>query len=144
MASRGAGEASGYSFQTAIAFDVELYELVERRADGGGVAVRALVIAALDASLPADSAAAGQLALRERFEHTASRIERNIRLPQEQRERLDELVAPHERTIRGARSMLINALLRNALPDSGEGVSQLVQNYQLQRALAALGNTPSS
>ena len=129
----------GYPIQTSIQMDVELLDRADALAREAGISLTTLLLAALCQELPANPAAAAELAITERGEYAdAIRIERNLRIARDLRSRLDELVAPYERSLRGARSLLINAILRERIPDSAHAAKALAQAYVRQQTLAAL------
>jgi len=143
----GGGETpfygSGRPLQTSIALDAELDELLEQVGRAARVPVNALVVAALQAGLPPHSDQAREAIVDERVSRagqTPARVERNLRLPEHLRARIDELVASaRERLPRGSRADLVNASLRRGLPADAEQAAELVAAHarRLERAVAA-------
>jgi len=143
----GGGETpfygSGRPLQTSIAIDAELDELLEQVARAARVPVNALVVAALQAGLPPHSDQAREAIVDERVSRAGqspARVERNIRLPEHLRARIDELVASaRERLPRVARADLANASLRRGLPADAAQAAELVAGHarRLERAVAA-------
>ena len=143
----GGGETpfygSGRPLQTSIALDAELDELLEQVGRAARVPVNALVVAALQAGLPPHSDQAREAIVDERVSRAGqspARVERNIRLPEHLRARIDELVASaRERLPRGSRADLVNASLRRGLPADAEQAAELVAAHarRLERAVAA-------
>ena len=107
------------------------------------MSVNALVVAVLQTGLPVHSDAAREAIVDERVRRaglTAGRVERNPRLPEHLRARIDELVAAaRERLPRAARADLVNAALRTALRADAERAAELVAAHarRLERAVAA-------
>lgn len=143
----GGGEApfygSGRPLQTSIAIDAELDELLEQVGRAARVPVNALVVAALQAGLPPHSDQARAAIVDERVSRAGqspARVERNLRLPEHLRARIDELVASaRERLPRVARADLVNASLRSGLPADAAQAAELVAAHarRLERAVAA-------
>lgn len=134
---------SGRPVQTSIAMDADCSQLLEELARAAHVTLNALAVASLQAGLPAQSDAARAAIVDERIRRagvTAARIERNLRLPEQLRTRIDELVAAaHERLPRVSRADLVNAALRGGLPANAEQAAELVCEYarRVERAAAA-------
>jgi hypothetical protein len=136
--------AESYAIQTAIVFDGQLVEDSTSLAARAGISFTALLTAILADALPDQPQEVGETALLERLDHPeAVRTGRNIRLPRDLRDRLDALAAPHERIVSGARSLLINAILRANLPETPDQASDLSRAYSRRQALAALRNASS-
>jgi Arc/MetJ-type ribon-helix-helix transcriptional regulator len=129
--------------QTSIAVDADCSQLLEELARAAHVTLNALAVASLQAGLPAQSDAARAAIVDERIRRagvTAARIERNLRLPEQLRARIDELVAAaRERLPRVSRADLVNAALRGGLPANAEQAAELVCEYarRVERAAAA-------
>jgi hypothetical protein len=131
------GRLGAYPIQTSVRIELELLERAADLADRAGVSVTALLFATLN-DLP-DPAAAAELIIAERVDHPdAVRVEQNLRMARELRRGLDALVAPYDRSLRGARSLLINAILRDRLPQSADAAKALIQAHLRQQTLAAL------
>jgi hypothetical protein len=126
----------GYPIQTSIALDVQLLEQAMELAWAAAVSFTTLIVATLQAGLPTTAEQAVKLAVLERADHPATRIERNIRLPRQLRARLDELAGAHARAARVTRADLVNALMRQHLPDTAEAAAALCAAYTRQQALA--------
>jgi Arc/MetJ-type ribon-helix-helix transcriptional regulator/predicted transcriptional regulator len=146
-AERSGGEApfygSGRPLQTSIALDADCAQLLEELARAAHVTLNALAVAALQAGLPPHSDGARAAIVDERVRRagvSVARIERNVRLPEQLRARIDELVAAaRERLPRVNRADLVNAALRDGLPPDAEHAATLVCEYarRLERAAAA-------
>jgi Arc/MetJ-type ribon-helix-helix transcriptional regulator len=134
---------SGRPLQTSIALDAERASLLDELARAAGVSVNALAVAALHAGLPAAPDDARAEIVDERVGRAgmrAARIERNLRLPEHLRARIDELTsAARGRLPRATRADLINAALRRGLPGDAEHAAQLVADHarRIERAAAA-------
>lgn len=134
---------SGRPLQTSIALDPERASLLDELARAARVSVNALAVAAVHAGVPAESEEACAAIVEERVGRAGlreARIERNLRLPEHLRTRIDELTsAARGRLPRATRADLINAALRRGLPADAEGAARLVTEHarRLERAAAA-------
>ena len=80
----------------SVSLDGDCAQLLEELARAAHVAVSALAVAAIQAGLPAHSDEAQMAIVDERVARAgvlAARVERNFRLPEQLRTRVDELVA---------------------------------------------------
>ena len=117
--------------------------MLDELARAAGVSVNALAVAALHAGVPAAPEEARAAIVDERVSRAGlrvARIERNLRLPEHLRARIDELTfATRGRLPRATRADLINAALRRGLPADAEGAALLVTEHarRLERAAAA-------
>lgn len=133
----------GRPLQTSIALDADCAQLLEELARAAHVTLNALAVAALQAGLPPHSDGARAAIVDERVRRagmSVARIEHNLRLPEQLRARIDELVAAaRERLPRVNRADLVNAALRDGLPPDAEHAATLVCEYarRLERAAAA-------
>lgn len=133
----------GRPLQTSIALDDDCAARLDELARAAGVSANALAVAALQAGLPAATDAARAVIVDERVSRAGvrtARIERNLRLPEHLRARLDELTfAARGRLPRATRADLINAALHAGLPADAELVAELVAAHarRLERAAAA-------
>ncbi len=133
---------TGSRVQTSIALDAGHAQLLEELARAAHVTVNALAVAALQAGLPANNAAARAAIVEERVRRVGvpARVERNLRLPLQLRARVDELVAAARESMpRVNRADLVNAALGSALPTDAQRAAELVADYarRLERAAAA-------
>jgi hypothetical protein len=134
---------SGRPLQTSIALNAEPASLLDELARAAGVSVNALAVAALHAGVPTEADEARAAIVDERVSRAGlrvARIERNLRLPEHLRARIDELTsAARNRLPRATRADLINAALRRGLPADAEGAAQLVAEHarRLERVGAA-------
>lgn len=133
---------TGSRVQTSIAIDAGHAQLLEELARAAHVTVNALAVAALQAGLPANNAAARAAIVEERVRRVGvpARVERNLRLPLQLRARVDELVAAARESMpRVNRADLVNAALGSALPTDAQRAAELVADYarRLERAAAA-------
>jgi Arc/MetJ-type ribon-helix-helix transcriptional regulator len=107
------------------------------------VSANALAVAALHAGLPGAAEDARAAIVDERVSRAgqrAPRIERNLRLPEQLRARIDELTsASRARLPRATRADLVNAALRRGLPGDAERAAHLAADHaqRLERAAAA-------
>jgi hypothetical protein len=106
------------------------------------VSVNALAVAVLHSGLPlaADDARSAIVDERvRRAAETVARVERNLRLPEQLRVRVDELTAAAQRRLpRATRADLVNAALRRGLPEGAQAAAELVAGHaqRLERAAA--------
>src|SRR3954447_9522802 len=134
---------SGRPLQTSIALDAERASLLDELAHAARVSVNALAVAALHAGVPAAPEEARAAIVDERVRRAGvrvARIERNLRLPEHLRARIDELISTTRgRLPRATRADLINAALQRGLPADAEGAALLVTEHarRLERAAAA-------
>jgi Arc/MetJ-type ribon-helix-helix transcriptional regulator len=139
------GEAPFYGcgrpLQTSVSLDADCARLVEELARAAHVAVSALVVAAMQAGLPAQSDEARMAIVDERVSRAGAvpaRVERNFRLPEQLRARVDELVAAaREHLPRVNRADLVNAALRRGLPTDAQQAADLVSEHARRRERAA-------
>lgn len=135
---------SGRPLQTSIALDSKCASQLDELARAAGVSVNALAVAALHAGLPAAPADARAAIVDERVSRAGARvarIERNLRLPEHLRARVDELTAAARGPLpRATRADLINSALMRGLPDDAEHAARLVAEHarRVERAAAAL------
>ena len=107
------------------------------------MSANALAVAALHAGLPGAAEDARAAIVDERVSRAgerAPRIERNLRLPEQLRARIDELTsASRARLPRATRADLVNAALRRGLPGDAERAAHLAADHaqRLERAAAA-------
>lgn len=105
------------------------------------MSANALAVAGLHAGLPAASEAARAAIVNERVSRAgtrSARIERNLRLPEHLRARVDELtLATRGRLPRATRADLINAALRGGLPADADQAAGLVAAHAQRLELAA-------
>lgn len=133
---------TGRPLQTSIALDDDCAMRLDELARAGGVSANALAVAALHAGLPVATDAARAVILDERVDRAgirSARIERNLRLPEHLRARVDELTfAARGQLPRATRADLINAALRAGLPENAERAFELVAGHarRLERAAA--------
>lgn len=146
-ASRSAGQApfygAGRPLQTSIALDAATSAQLEELARAARVSVNALAVAVLHAGLPLETDAVRSAIVDERVRRAGdqvARVERNLRLPEQLRARLDELTAAaRQRLPRATRADLGNAALRRGLPADALAAARLVAEHaqRLERAAAA-------
>ena len=134
---------SGRPLQTSIALDGDCASLLDELARAASVSANALAVAALHAGLPSAAEDARAAIVDERVSRAgerAPRIERNLRLPEHLRARIDELTsASRARLPRATRADLVNAALRRGLPSDADRAAQLVADHaqRVERAAAA-------
>ena len=134
---------SGRPLQTSIALDAACVAELEQLARAAHVSVNALAVAVLHSGLPltADDARAAIVDERvRRAAETVARVERNLRLPEQLRVRVDELTAAaQERLPRATRADLVNAALRCGLPADAQAAAELAAEHaqRIERAAAA-------
>jgi hypothetical protein len=132
---------SGRPVQTSVSLDGDCAQLLEDLARAAHVAVSALAVAAIQAGLPAQSDEARMAIVDERVARAGvvpARVERNFRLPEQLRARVDELVAAaREHLPRVNRADLVNAALRRGLPGDAQRAADLVSEYARRRERAA-------
>ena len=106
----------------------------------------ALAVAALHAGLPAASDEAREAIVDERVRRAGvsggrgARVERDLRLPEHFRARVDELTAAARgRVPRATRADLINAAIERGVPGDAEHAARLVAEHaqRLERGAAA-------
>jgi hypothetical protein len=145
---------TGRPLQTSIALDDDRAALLDELARAAGVSANALAVAALQAGLPAEADDARGVIVDERVNRAgvrSARIERNLRLPEHLRARIDELAAAVRGQLpRATRADLINAALRRGLPADAERAAELVADHarRVERACCGLtiarSDTPHS
>lgn len=132
---------TGRPLQTSIAFDDDCASRLDELARAAGVSANALAVAALNAGLPAAPEAARTAIVDERVNRAglrSARIERNLRLPEQLRARIDELTfATRGQLPRATRADLVNAALRDGLPTDAEQATKLVAAHAQRVELAA-------
>jgi hypothetical protein len=130
----------GRPIQTSLALEAELATRVEELSRAGAVTFSALLVAVLQNGLPTTADQALRAAIHERADHPrGARVERNVRLPEQLRVRLDELTANvRDAARRATRADLTNAVLRSALPEDAEGAAKLVSDHRRRVELLAL------
>jgi len=134
---------SGRPLQTSIALDAACVAELEQLARAARVSVNALAVAVLHSGLPlaADDARGAIVDERvRRAAETIARVERNLRLPEQLRVRVDELTASaRQRLPRATRADLVNAALRRGLPSGAQAAADLVAEHaqRVERAAAA-------
>jgi hypothetical protein len=132
---------TGRPLQTSIALDEDCTSRLGALARAAGVSANALAVAALHAGLPAAVDAARAAIVAERVSRAGlrgARIERNLRLPEHLRARVDELTfAARGQLPRATRADLINAALRSGLPADAEQAAGLVAAHAQRVELAA-------
>jgi hypothetical protein len=134
---------TGRPLQTSIALDDDCASLLHELARAAGVSANALAVAALQAGLPAEVDDARGVIVDERVNRAgvrSARIERNLRLPEHLRARIDVLTAAARGLLpRATRADLINAALRRGLPADAEHAAELVADHarRVERAAAA-------
>jgi hypothetical protein len=133
---------SGRPLQTSIALDAACSAELEQLARAARVSVNALAVAVLHSGLPlaADDARSAIVDERvRRAAETVARVERNLRLPEQLRVRVDELTAAAQRRLpRATRADLVNAALRRGAPEDAQAAAELVAGHaqRLERAAA--------
>jgi predicted transcriptional regulator len=124
---------TGRPIQTSIALDPDCVARLEHLARDTGISTNALTVATLHAGLPAGDDDARAMIVDERVSRAGlrtARIERNLRLPEHLRARLDELTrTAQDRLPRATRADLVNAALRTGLPASAEQAAQLAISH---------------
>jgi hypothetical protein len=134
---------SGRPLQTSIALDAACVAELEQLARAAHVSVNALAVAVLHGGLPltADDARGAIVDERvRRAAETVARVERNLRLPEQLRVRVDELTAAaRQRLPRATRADLVNAALRRGLPQDAQAAADLAAEHaqRIERAAAA-------
>ncbi len=134
---------TGRPLQTSIALNEDFAARLDELARAGGVSANALAVAALHAGLPAATEAARAIMVDERVSRAGmreARIERNLRLPEHLRARVDELTfAARDQLRRANRADLINAALRAGLPADAQQAAELVTAHaqRVERSAAA-------
>jgi Arc/MetJ-type ribon-helix-helix transcriptional regulator len=131
----------GRPVQTSVSLDADCARLLEELARAAHVAVSALAVAAMQAGLPAHSDQARMAIVDERVSRAGAvpaRVERNFRLPEQLRTRVDELVAAaREHLPRVNRADLVNAALHRGLPTDAQQAADLVSEHARRRERAA-------
>lgn len=132
----------GRPLQTSIALDTACAAQLAQLARAASVSVNALAVAVLHAGLPTETQTARAAIVDERVrragEPSAVRVERNLRLPDELRARVDELTGcVRERVARATRADLVNAALRRGLPADAQAAAHLVAEHAQRRERAA-------
>lgn len=143
---RPAGEApfygAGRPLQTSIALDAACSTQLEELARAARVSFNALAVAVLHAGLPIETDAVRSAIVDERVRRAGTqlaRVERNLRLPEQLRTRVDELTATaRDRLPRATRADLVNAALRRSLPADAQAAAELVAEHaqRLERTAA--------
>jgi len=134
---------SGRPLQTSIALDAACVAELEQLARAARVSVNALAVAVLHSGLPLTADDARGAIVNERVRRaaeTVARVERNLRLPEQLRVRVDELTAAaQERLPRATRADLVNAALRRGLPADAQAAAELAAQHaqRIERAAAA-------
>jgi hypothetical protein len=134
---------TGRQVQTSMALNTGQLERLSDLVRATGSSLNAIVVAGLQAGLPAGADAACEAILAERVSRAggvAPRVPTLIRLPRDLRLRIDELsVAARERVPRSVRADLINAALEQGVPSDPAAVIELVGEHaqRLERAAAA-------
>jgi predicted DNA-binding protein len=131
---------AGRPIQTALRLDLDLIEQFAQLAHDTGISFNTLLVATLHQALPATLEEAARLMILERANHPQpARAERNLRLPEQLRERLDQLAAAvRKRSPRATRADLINAALRQRTPPSQAQAAETVAAYRRELELSAL------
>jgi predicted transcriptional regulator len=122
---------AGRPIQTSLALDPELARQLDELARAAAVTFSALLVATLHRGLPTSGEQALRAVVTERADRPrGARVERNIRLPEQLRVRLDQLTENvRDATRRATRSDLANAALRVALPADAEHAAALVTEH---------------
>jgi hypothetical protein len=126
-----------------MALDAACVAELEQLARAARVSVNALAVAVLHSGLPVTADEARGAIVDERVRRaaeTVARVERNLRLPEQLRVRVDELTAAaQERLPRATRADLVNAALRRGLPPDAQAAAELAAEHaqRLERAAAA-------
>ncbi len=130
----------GRPIQTSLALDPELARKLDELSRAAAVPFSSLLVAALHNGLPTTGEQALRAAVTERADRPrGSRVERNIRLPEQLRVRLDQLTENvRDSTRRATRADLTNAALRVALPTDAEHAAQLVADHHRRLELLPL------
>jgi hypothetical protein len=134
---------TGRPLQTSISFDADCVSQLDELARTAGVSANALAVAALQTGLPVAADAARAMIVDERVNRAgirAARIERNLRLPEHLRARVDELTfAAQHQVPRATRADLVNAALRAGLPTDAQQAAELVAEHarRVERAAVA-------
>jgi predicted transcriptional regulator len=131
---------AGRPIQTSLALDPELARQLDELARAAAVTFSALLVATLHRGLPTSGEQALRAAVTERADRPrGARVERNIRLPEQLRVRLDQLTENvRDATRRATRSDLANAALRVALPADAEHAATLVTEHHRRLELLPL------
>jgi predicted transcriptional regulator len=131
---------AGRPIQTSLALDPELARQLDELARAAVVTFSALLVATLHCGLPTSGEQALRAAVTERADRPrGARVERNIRLPEQLRVRLDQLTENvRDATRRATRSDLANAALRVALPADAEHAAALVTEHHRRLELLPL------
>ncbi len=131
---------AGRPIQTSLALDPELARQLDELARPAAVTFSALLVATLHRGLPTSGEQALRAAVTERADRPrGARVERNIRLPEQLRVRLDQLTENvRDATRRATRSDLANAALRVALPADAEHAATLVTQHHRRLELLPL------
>ena len=134
---------TGRPLQTSIALDDDCVSRLDELARAASVSANALAVAALHVGLPAATDAARAVIVDERVNRAgirAARIERNLRLPEHLRARVDELTfSARDHLPRATRADLINAALRRGLPADAESARQLATEHARRVERTAAG-----
>jgi hypothetical protein len=134
---------SGRPLQTSIALDAACVAELEQLARAARLSVNALAVAVLHSGLPLTADDARGAIVDERVRRageTVARVERNLRLPEQLRVRVDELTAAaQQRLPRATRADLVNAALRRGLPQEAQEAADLAAEHaqRVERAAAA-------
>jgi hypothetical protein len=134
--------AAGRPLQTSIALDAAGATQLEELARAARVSFNALAVAVLHAGLPLEADAVRSAIVDERVRRAGdqvARVERNLRLPEQLRARVDALTAAaRDRLPRATRADLVNAALRRSLPADAQAAAELVAEHakRLERAAA--------
>lgn len=144
-AKRGAGAAPFYGLgrplQTSIALNAKHVDLLTELAKASGSSVNAIAVAAIHAGLPGSSDVAREAILEERVRRAGNatpRLERNLRLAEQLRARIDELTAgARERLPRSERADLINVALERGMPPDAQAAAELVVQHARRLELAS-------
>jgi hypothetical protein len=134
--------AEGRPLQTSIALDAASATQLEELARAARVSFNALAVAVLHAGLPLEADAVRSAIVDERVRRAGdqvARVERNLRLPEQLRARVDALtIAARDRLPRATRADLVNAALRRSLPPDAQAAAELVAEHakRLERAAA--------
>jgi predicted transcriptional regulator len=130
---------TGRPRQTSVALDRDCADRLEHLARAAGVSATALAVAAVHAGLPTTAEQTRTLVIEERVARVGQRrVERNLRLPEHLRARVDELPAAiHAAVPRATRADLINAALRRQLPRDAERAAHVVHEHARRAERAA-------
>jgi hypothetical protein len=120
--------------------DAELAQQLEELCRAGAVTFSALLVATLQSGLPTTGEQALRAAILERADRPrGARVERNVRLPEQLRVRLDQLTENvRDAARRATRADLTNAVLRAALPGDAEQAAKLVSDHHRRLELLPL------